>query len=85
MLSPAPPAPEARFEVTPPDTAQRIENARRQHPGNHLLLAVLLAEAGALDESELELDALAATDPQTAQALRQSLRDIRKPLAATTR
>jgi hypothetical protein len=78
IRAPIPPAPEARFQVTGPEAATAIERARQEHPGNHLLLAVLLAKNGALDESALELDALAATDPATAQGLRESLAEIRK-------
>jgi hypothetical protein len=77
LRSPVPPAPEARFQIAAVDTVAQIENARRDHPANHLLLAVLLAKAGALDESAQELDALAAVDPATAQSLRQSLQAIR--------
>ena len=77
LRSPVPPAPEARFQVAAAETAAQIENARRDHPANHLLLAVLLANAGALDESAHELDALAASDPATAQSLRESLQAVR--------
>jgi hypothetical protein len=78
IRAPIPPAPEARFQVAGPDAAEAIEKARQEHPENHLLLAVLLAKNGALDESALELDALAATDPNTAQGLRESLAEIRR-------
>jgi hypothetical protein len=77
LRSPVPPAPEARFQVAAVETVAQIENARRDHPANHLLLAVLLANAGALDESAQELDALAASDPATAESLRQSLQVLR--------
>jgi thioredoxin-like negative regulator of GroEL len=58
--------------------ALSIETARREHPGNHLLLAVLMANVGDLDDAAAELDALAATDSQTAHALRESLDQLRK-------
>jgi hypothetical protein len=77
--SPVPPAPEARFQVVSAADAQNIESARRDHPGNHLLFAVLLAKIGALDDAAAELDALAATDSPAALALRESLNQIRKP------
>ncbi len=77
LRSPVPPAPEARFQIAAVETVAQIESARRDHPGNHLLLAVLLAKAGALDEAVQELDALAAVDPATAQSLRQSLQALR--------
>jgi hypothetical protein len=79
VRAPVPPAAEARFEVVPDEGAARIEAARREHPQNHLLLAVLCAQTGALDDSAKELDALAATDAALAQSLRQSLDEIRKP------
>src|SRR5205085_12694103 len=44
--APVPPAPEARFQVVAPEIAREIESARREHPGNHLLLAVLYSKAG---------------------------------------
>jgi hypothetical protein len=78
IRSPVPPAPEARFQVAGADAAAAVEKARQEHPGNHLLLAVLLAKNGALDESALELDALAGSDPATAKGLRESLAEIRK-------
>ena len=78
LRAPQPPAPEARFEVASAADALSIDAARRDHPGNHLLLAVLMAKAGALDDAAREVDALAATDAPTAEALRQSLNEIRK-------
>ena len=54
-----------------------MEEARKSHPGNHLLLAVLLAKIGALDETGAELDKLNATDPLTAEAPRKNLMKIR--------
>jgi hypothetical protein len=77
LRSPVPPAPEARFQVAAAEDALRVETARRDHPGNHLLLAVLLARDGALDDAAHELDALSATDAATAQPLRESLKAIR--------
>ncbi|MEO8370320.1 MAG: hypothetical protein ABI806_14140 [Candidatus Solibacter sp.] len=78
LRSPLPPAPEARFQVAGAQQAVEIEKARRDHPANHLLLAVLMAKAGALDDAAGELDELAVTDAATAQALRTSLVEIRK-------
>lgn len=72
--APTPPAPEARFQVVTQKTADRIEAARRDHPGNHALLAALYAQVGAVQSAGKELDQLAATDAATAAALRQSLK-----------
>ncbi|SPF53859.1 conserved hypothetical protein [Candidatus Sulfopaludibacter sp. SbA4] len=76
--APVPPAPEARFQVVPPEVAAQVESARREHPANHLLLAVLCAKAGALDDAAVELDGLAASDPAAAASLRQSLAGMRQ-------
>jgi hypothetical protein len=74
VRAPQPPAPEAKFEVVPTEAAATIDAARRDHPSNHLLLAVILAKAGAVDDVANELDALSATDPAMAAALKESLR-----------
>jgi hypothetical protein len=78
VRAPQPPAPEARFEIAGADAAGALDTARRLHPGNHLLLAVLLAKAGALDDAARELDALGATDGAMAESLRGSLELQRK-------
>ena len=75
--SPMPPEPEARFEVVSEQEAREIESVRREHPGDHALMAELLAKDGALDEAGKEIDALASTDPAGAAALRASLAQIR--------
>lgn len=79
VRAPIPPAPEARFEVVAQSVSQEIETARRDHPQNHLLLAVLCARAGAVADAALELNSLAATDPATAESLRASLSPAYKP------
>ena len=78
LRSPVLPAPEARFEIAGAEVANQFEKARREHPENHLLLAVLLAKAGALDGVEAEVDALAATDASTARALLASVKRFRE-------
>jgi hypothetical protein len=78
VRSPVPPAPEARFQVAGADAAAALEDVRKSHPDNHLLLAVLLARNGVLDEAAVELDELGKTDPATAQSLRESLAEIRR-------
>jgi hypothetical protein len=77
LRAPAPPAPEARFLIAGSDVLRQVETARREHPGNHLLLAVWMARVGALDEASRELDALGVSDAAAAEALRQSLKAIR--------
>jgi hypothetical protein len=76
MRAPRPPAPEARFEVLSQEVADHITAVRRQHPGNALLRAVLLANAGALDDA---LEALQAMDTDVSQRYRESILRIRHP------
>lgn len=53
-LLPPPAAPEARFRIAGADAHRQIEEARRAHPDDHLLHAILYARAG------LEAEARAA-------------------------
>jgi predicted Zn-dependent protease len=55
--------------------AADIESARRGPANGHLLLAVLYAKAGAVDEARAELDLLAAENPNSpvVKELRASL------------
>jgi hypothetical protein len=75
VRQPAPPAPEARFQVVEPEVVERIEKMRRDSPGNPLLLAALYAHAGALDEAEALLRAM---DSSAAQSYREALQKVRK-------
>ena len=68
IRAPAPPAPEARFQVLSQAEAEQIERAQREHPNSHLLLGVLYANAGVMEDSERELNALLAANPDSAVA-----------------
>ena len=74
--APAPPAAEARFEVVDQQTADQIAAMRREHPGNSLLLAMVLARAGALDEA---LGVLRGIDSPVAQQWTASIERMRRP------
>ena len=69
IVSPAPPAPEARFRVLDQTAANELERARRLHPNSHLLLGVLYARAGLMDEAERELRAVVESNPNSSVAL----------------
>jgi hypothetical protein len=73
--APNPPEPEARFQVVAPEAAERIEKARRDFPGNSLLLAVLYTQVGALDDAE---QALRLMERVASQPFRESLRKLRR-------
>jgi hypothetical protein len=77
VRSPVPPAPEARFQIAPAETAEGIAQLRREEPENHLALAAVSAQAGALDEAAAEVEKLAVTQPELAAKLRASLTKMR--------
>lgn len=75
QLSPAPPAPPARFRVLPAADAERLARL----PASHLVRGVAYAHAGLLDESEREFTTLAAANPGSAlvERLLQQVRTAR--------
>ncbi|HYK90449.1 MAG TPA: hypothetical protein VE398_16865 [Acidobacteriota bacterium] len=80
VLSPKPPAPEAKFKVLDRKRAEELSQAQRDHLGSHLLLGILFTRAGALDDAERELKALARTNPQSPipQNLLRDLESLRR-------
>ena len=65
VRTPAPPQPEAVFRVMDSGAAAGIESALRGPANGHLLLAVLYAKAGAVEEARTQLDLLAAENPNS--------------------
>jgi anti-sigma factor RsiW len=65
---PAPPAPPAVFRVLDEASMAELEDARRAHPDDRLLLGALYASNGLREEAERELSALAT--PQGRALLR---------------
>jgi len=63
IREPAPPQPEAAFQVVDTHTATTLEQASSSRGTDHLLLAVLYARAGVVDEARIQLDQLAAQNP----------------------
>ncbi|HYY97967.1 MAG TPA: hypothetical protein VE642_05210 [Pyrinomonadaceae bacterium] len=80
IVSPSPPAPEARFMVLGRAAADELARARRLRPASHLTLGVLYARAGMTDEAEREFQALAASNPDSGAArdLLLSVREWRR-------
>lgn len=56
------PAPPARFRVMPPEEEAQLAEARRRFPSDHLLIGLLAARFGAIDEARRELAAANAGD-----------------------
>jgi hypothetical protein len=78
FLSPRPPAPQAKFRILDSASATELDEARRDYPSSHLLLALLTARAGLLDESERELRLLQTQNPDSA-AVRGLLDQLPSP------
>ena len=77
VVLPAPPAPEATFKVLERSKADELKRAREMNPDSHLLMGVLYARAGLIDEAEQELRALVEANPKSRTALRL-LRSVQK-------
>jgi hypothetical protein len=61
--APQPPEPEARFFVLDRQALESLEEARGRTSGSHLVMGILDARAGLLDDAEKELKAFAALNP----------------------
>jgi hypothetical protein len=81
VTAPAPPAPEARFEVAGPPLLAEVDARRAQAPTSHLVAALAFVEAGLLDDAEAELGALGADNPGSPEVgrLRNALSTLRPP------
>ena len=81
IILPAPPAPEAKFKVLEQAQADELERAKQGFADSHLLLGVLSARAGLLDEAEREFQALLEANPRSAvaQKLLRSVKARRHP------
>ena len=79
IVSPVPPAPEAKFRVLEQERADELAQAKRDYPTSHLVLGTLFAQAGLLDEAEREYKALATANPNSpvARKLLNSVRALR--------
>jgi Putative zinc-finger len=65
FTAPRPPAPQAKLRILDQATADEIARARRDHASSHLLLGLLYARAGLLDEAEQEFRALQKANPDS--------------------
>lgn len=68
IVSPVPPAPEARFMVLEAKQAAEIEQARKLAKGSHLTLGVVYARAGLIDEARKEFQELVKENPNSTTA-----------------
>jgi hypothetical protein len=70
IRSPVRPAPDAKFKVLDGSSANEIAAAKRQAGNSHLLLGVVYAKAGLLDDAEREFQALLKQNPRSEIARR---------------
>ena len=70
VVAPAPPQPESRFKVTSVEQSAQLAELRKRAGDSHLALAVLLAEAGVLDEAERELTLARTANPESSAVKR---------------
>jgi hypothetical protein len=66
FITPHAPAPPAKFRILDQAKANELVQARRTYASSHLALALLYAQAGLLDEAEMELSALQKANPNSA-------------------
>jgi hypothetical protein len=67
-ILPTPPQPEALFRVVDVETVASIDTARRAHPDDHLLQAILYARAGMKSRGLAELNAHLGAHPSDVRA-----------------
>jgi predicted anti-sigma-YlaC factor YlaD len=76
IVSPAPPAPDAKFKILDASKSREFEQAKRTHAHSHLVLGILYERAGLLDDAEREFNALYRANPNSVIA-RKLLRDAK--------
>ncbi|MEW6210745.1 MAG: zf-HC2 domain-containing protein [Acidobacteriota bacterium] len=74
--APAADAPEAKFKVLERAKLNEIARAKKDYAGRHLVLGLIYAQAGLIDEAEREFKSLVRDNPQSAVA-KNLLRDLR--------
>ncbi len=76
ITAPAPKAPEAKFRVLARAQFDEVMQARQMYPDRHLTLGLLYVRFGLLKDAEIELQKLAAANPES-QIAPKLLRDLR--------
>lgn len=81
VVAPAPPAPEAKFEILDLPQANSLEQLRREQPNAHFTLGRAYARSGVLDEAEREFRLVSDSDADYASAQRfmYDLEALRQP------
>ena len=80
IILPPPEAPDARFKILERAKADELERAQRSSPRSHLLLGILYAEAGMVEEAEQQFRDLVKANPES-EVAKKLLSSIRKRAA----
>ena len=76
LVSPAPPAPDAKFKILDASKMRELEQAKRMYSDSHLVLGILYERAGLLDDAEREFKTLYSSNPKS-QTARKLLHDVK--------
>lgn len=76
VVAPPPAGSRIKFKVLEQAKVEEVERARRSHAKSHLVMGLVYAEAGLLDEAAREFDALLRNNPQSPIA-RRLLQNVR--------
>jgi hypothetical protein len=76
VVAPPPAASRVKFKVLEQAKIAEIDNAKRSYAKSHLIMGIIYADAGLLDNAEREFSALLKANPQSAVA-RQLLRSVK--------
>jgi hypothetical protein len=73
-------SPPARFKILDMSQRRQLGELNKAHPGAHLILGIIDAHAGLLDDAEIEFLAVPKSDPnyELAQKFLQDLQQLRK-------
>jgi hypothetical protein len=76
VVAPPPAGSKVKFRVLEQAKVEEVERVRRSHSKSHLVMGLVYAEAGLINEAVREFDALLRNNPNSpiARKLRQSLR-----------
>ncbi len=77
VVAPPPAESRVKFRVLEQAKVDEVERARRSHAKSHLVMGLVYAEAGLLEEAGREFDALLKANPQSPVA-RTLLRSVRR-------
>jgi anti-sigma factor RsiW len=65
IISPLPPAPEAKFKVLDKAMTDELKRAKQTYNNSHLMAGILYTQAGLLDDAEREFQALLDANPKS--------------------